>query len=103
MQPPPGADRIIIERYCQVIELLTAGPISGPDGIPILICLSSNTLGTVPKERMPKPWRQAIAAERTPVGQAIKIQMTACLPQYAHAYTMSGPTLRLRHRFVHNR
>lgn len=89
------------DLLCQVIPLLTAGPLSGPDGIPVLICLSERgrRWSPPPKLPMPEPWLQAIAAERTLTGQAARIQMTMCSPEFVHAYAMSGPPHRIRRRF----
>jgi hypothetical protein len=98
------ADNSYFQRCCQVIQLLTSGPVSGPDGIPVLICLAESSvryllISRPPKLPMPGPWLRAIAMERTLTGQAARIKMTGCTPRFAYAYAMSGPPLQVRRRF----
>jgi hypothetical protein len=95
------ADESYLAVLCKVIRLLTAEPVSGPDGIPVFICLSerSGRWSPPPKLPMPERWLQAIALERTLTGQAARIQMTLCYPEFVRAYAMSGPPHRMRRSF----
>lgn len=69
------ADQRLSRKIGQVIQLLAAGPVSGPDGIPVLICLSEHASSRPLKLPLPKAWLQAIAAEPTLTGQVARIEM----------------------------
>jgi hypothetical protein len=91
------------EKVGRVIQLL-AGPVSGPDGIPVLICLCEHSRrypwSRPPKLPVPESWARAIAAEPTLTGQVARIQMWCDYPGFVYAYAMSGPRLRLRRKFM---
>lgn len=95
------SDHSYFDLLCKVIPLLTAEPVSGPDGIPVMICLSERSGRWSPPTRLPvpRPWMKAIALERTLTGQAARIQMTECSPEFVRAYAMSGPPHRIRRSF----
>lgn len=106
--PTPGhsiveAEREAFKQISQVIKLLAAGPVSGPDGIPVLICLTEHSMrypwSRPPKLPFPKAWARAIAAEPTLTGQVAMIQMQFAYPGFVYAYAMSGPPLWLRRKF----
>jgi hypothetical protein len=103
-QDAPGqdageADQRLFQKIGQVIQLLAAGPVSGPDGIPVLICLSEHASSRPPKLPLPKAWLQAIAAEPTLTGQVARIEMGSYSPGFVYAYAMSGPPVQLRRSF----
>jgi hypothetical protein len=101
--PSPG-DQLTFERYRQLIELLTGGPVSGPDQIPILICINNSLLGSrVPESQMPASWLAAIARETTTTGKVARLAMVLDSPRFAYAYTLSGPPRQLSHRFKESR
>lgn len=90
------------ERFnllCEVILLLTGDPVSGPDGVPVFICLSERRWSPRPKLPMPESWLRAIASERTLTGQAARVIMVGSSPDYVHAYAMSGPPHSIRRSF----
>jgi hypothetical protein len=98
------ADDRYFQQLCQVIQVLTAGPVSGPDGTPVRICLSESVVPFLlssrpPKDSMPKSWLHAIATERTLTGQAAAIRLSGSIPTWVYAYALSGPPHQVRHRF----
>lgn len=105
--PELETDSNAFQRLRKVIQLLAAGPVAGPDRVPVRICLNDSIMryyllpGRPPGDPMPRTWMVAIASERTLTGQASRILTVGGRGRfvYVDAHTLTGPPLRMRRRF----